>query len=73
MGPAGTGRVGKLLNNALLMTNQKNIEDILNIASAMNVEIPELVAALGASTTTITERAIDGAKALPVMAVAISH
>jgi 3-hydroxyisobutyrate dehydrogenase-like beta-hydroxyacid dehydrogenase len=114
MGTAGAGQVGKLINNALLMANQKNIDDMLEIARAMDVKIPELidvlrsgtassvalqvlgsaitvqnadhlsklqlidmeifaeaVEALGATTETITRRAVDGANALPRLAKTI--
>jgi 3-hydroxyisobutyrate dehydrogenase-like beta-hydroxyacid dehydrogenase len=50
MGPAGAGQVGKLINNALLMANQKNIDDMLEIARAMDVAIPELVDVLRSGT-----------------------
>jgi 3-hydroxyisobutyrate dehydrogenase-like beta-hydroxyacid dehydrogenase len=50
MGPAGAGQVGKLINNALLMANQMNIDDMLGIARAMDVNIPELVGVLRSGT-----------------------
>jgi 3-hydroxyisobutyrate dehydrogenase-like beta-hydroxyacid dehydrogenase len=50
MGPAGAGQVGKLINNALLMANQKNIDDMLEVARAMGVQIPALVDVLRSGT-----------------------
>lgn len=32
MGPAGSGQIGKLINNALLMMNQANVQDVLRLA-----------------------------------------
>jgi 3-hydroxyisobutyrate dehydrogenase len=43
MGGAGTGQVGKLINNALLMANQKNIADLLGVAQRLDVDIPGLL------------------------------
>lgn len=43
MGGAGAGQVGKLINNTLLMVNQKNIAELLDIANRLHVEIPALV------------------------------
>ena len=43
MGGAGSGQVGKLINNAMLMANQKNISDLLDLAIAEDVDIDALV------------------------------
>jgi 3-hydroxyisobutyrate dehydrogenase-like beta-hydroxyacid dehydrogenase len=43
MGPVGAGQVGKLINNAMLMANQKNISDLLDLAAAQHVDIEALV------------------------------
>ncbi|MCS5717761.1 NAD(P)-dependent oxidoreductase [Herbiconiux sp. CPCC 205763] len=43
MGGAGAGQVGKLINNAMLMANQKNISDLLDLAVAEHVDIDALV------------------------------
>lgn len=43
MGPIGSGQVGKLINNALLMMNQRNVQDILALALNLKVNIPSLI------------------------------
>jgi 3-hydroxyisobutyrate dehydrogenase-like beta-hydroxyacid dehydrogenase len=43
LGGPGAGQAGKLINNALLMANQKNIADVLGIAQDLGIEIPALV------------------------------
>lgn len=50
MGLAGAGQVGKLVNNAMLMANQKNIDDLLRIASALGADIPQLVDVIRSGT-----------------------
>lgn len=50
MGTAGAGQVGKLINNALLMANQKNISDLLDLAVAEQVDIGALVDVLRSGT-----------------------
>jgi 3-hydroxyisobutyrate dehydrogenase-like beta-hydroxyacid dehydrogenase len=50
MGGAGAGQVGKLINNALLMANQKSIADLLGVAQRLDVEIPALVDVLRSGT-----------------------
>jgi 3-hydroxyisobutyrate dehydrogenase-like beta-hydroxyacid dehydrogenase len=50
MGTAGAGQVGKLINNALLMANQKNISDLLDLAVAEQVDIDALVDVLRSGT-----------------------
>jgi 3-hydroxyisobutyrate dehydrogenase len=43
LGGAGTGQTIKLLNNTLLMANQKNIADIFDVAGRLGVDIPALI------------------------------
>lgn len=50
MGGAGAGQIGKLINNAMLMANQKNISDLLDLAVAENVDIDALVDVLRSGT-----------------------
>ena len=50
MGGAGAGQVGKLINNAMLMANQKNISDLLGLATAEHVDIAALVDVLRSGT-----------------------
>jgi 3-hydroxyisobutyrate dehydrogenase-like beta-hydroxyacid dehydrogenase len=57
MGGAGTGQMAKLINNALLMTNQDNLHDMLAIADGMHVDISALVDLLRAGTG--SSRALD--------------
>jgi 3-hydroxyisobutyrate dehydrogenase len=42
MGAAGSGQIGKLINNALLMMNQKNVQDILALASNLDLDVGAL-------------------------------
>jgi 3-hydroxyisobutyrate dehydrogenase len=42
MGAAGSGQTGKLINNALLMMNQKNVQDILALASKLDLDLGAL-------------------------------
>lgn len=42
MGPAGSGQTGKLINNALLMMNQKNVQDILALANNLDLDLGAL-------------------------------
>ena len=42
MGPAGTGQTGKLINNALLMMNQKNVQDILALGRNLSLDLGAL-------------------------------
>ena len=50
MGGPGAGQAGKLINNALLMANQKNIADLLTIAQQLDIEITPLVDVLRSGT-----------------------
>lgn len=43
MGAAGSGQTGKLINNALLMMNQKNVQDILTLADNLKLNITSLM------------------------------
>ncbi|MBT2585593.1 NAD(P)-dependent oxidoreductase [Arthrobacter sp. ISL-95] len=42
MGPAGCGQNGKLINNALLMMNQKNVQDILALGRNLSLDLGAL-------------------------------
>jgi 3-hydroxyisobutyrate dehydrogenase-like beta-hydroxyacid dehydrogenase len=46
MGPSGTGQLAKLLNNASLLANLKNAEDIIAIGSSLGINPRNLVDAL---------------------------
>ncbi|TDK25871.1 NAD(P)-dependent oxidoreductase [Arthrobacter crusticola] len=50
MGPTGTGQTGKLINNALLMMNQRNVQDILVLARSLNLDLGALMSLLLAGT-----------------------
>lgn len=39
MGPAGTGQLTKLLNNALTMTNLKNAADVFRVADQLGIDL----------------------------------
>ncbi|MGA8789139.1 MAG: NAD(P)-dependent oxidoreductase [Paenarthrobacter sp.] len=42
MGPAGSGQTGKLINNALLMMNQKNVQEILALGRNLGLDLDAL-------------------------------
>jgi len=42
MGPSGSGQTGKLINNALLMMNQKNVQDILALGQNLSLDLVAL-------------------------------
>ncbi|WP_211238358.1 NAD-binding protein [Deinococcus pimensis] len=43
MGGPGRGQLTKLLNNALTITNMKNAEDVLNVATRLGVDLDALI------------------------------
>nr|WP_211244147.1 NAD(P)-dependent oxidoreductase [Actinospica robiniae] len=43
MGPTGSGQLSKLMNNTLLMMNQRNVQEILGLAKDLGLEIEALV------------------------------
>jgi 3-hydroxyisobutyrate dehydrogenase-like beta-hydroxyacid dehydrogenase len=50
LGPVGSGQLGKLLNNTLLMANQRNVEQTLDIARAAGMDLRALVRVLRSGT-----------------------
>jgi 3-hydroxyisobutyrate dehydrogenase-like beta-hydroxyacid dehydrogenase len=50
MGPAGAGQTGKLINNALLMMNQANVQEILRLSQSLSLDITRLVDTLLSGT-----------------------
>jgi 3-hydroxyisobutyrate dehydrogenase-like beta-hydroxyacid dehydrogenase len=46
MGPSGTGQLAKLLNNASLLANLRNAEDIIAIGASLDIDPRNLVDAL---------------------------
>ena len=57
LGPAGSGQMAKLINNALLMTNQAAIADVFELAQAAGIDAVQLFAALklgSGSSTALT-------------------
>src|ERR1700760_4166024 len=40
MGPVGTDQLAKLLNNALTMTNLKNVADVFGLAHRLGIDLP---------------------------------
>lgn len=46
LGAAGAGQTAKLFNNALLMLNQAAIVDIVDLATQLNLNVPQLVEVL---------------------------
>jgi 3-hydroxyisobutyrate dehydrogenase-like beta-hydroxyacid dehydrogenase len=47
MGGPGYGQMAKLFNNALMMMNQRNIEEIIEVAQRVNLDLPRLLHVLG--------------------------
>lgn len=50
MGSAGAGQMTKLLNNALTVSNLRNVVEVLNLAEAAGVSLPALQAAFKSSS-----------------------
>jgi 3-hydroxyisobutyrate dehydrogenase-like beta-hydroxyacid dehydrogenase len=50
MGPAGAGQMTKLLNNALTVSNLRNVVEVLTLAEAAGMSPPALQAALRSSS-----------------------
>ena len=50
LGGAGSGQVGKLVNNTMLMANQHTIAELLGLAGRLGVSIPQLVDVLRSGT-----------------------
>lgn len=50
LGDAGAGQTGKLINNALLMMNQRNVQLVLSLATDLSLELDPLVDLLLAGT-----------------------
>jgi 3-hydroxyisobutyrate dehydrogenase-like beta-hydroxyacid dehydrogenase len=50
MGPSGAGQVAKLLNNALTMTNLKNVVDVFGFADKLGLNIANLFDAVSVSS-----------------------
>jgi 3-hydroxyisobutyrate dehydrogenase-like beta-hydroxyacid dehydrogenase len=46
MGPSGTGQLAKLLNNASLLANLRNVEDIIAIGASLDISPRNLLDAL---------------------------
>lgn len=43
MGPTGSGQLAKLFNNALMMMNQANIEEVVELAGGLGMDVPGMV------------------------------
>ncbi|MER6121930.1 NAD(P)-dependent oxidoreductase [Streptomyces sp. NPDC001795] len=50
MGPVGAGQFTKLFNNALTITNMKNAEDVLGLASRVGLNLPALIDVINTSS-----------------------
>ncbi|MEU0037079.1 NAD-binding protein [Streptomyces sp. NPDC006333] len=50
MGPGGAGQLGKLINNTLLMMNQRSVQEILGLAHDLGLDIAALVDLLRSGT-----------------------
>ncbi|PXA67084.1 NAD(P)-dependent oxidoreductase [Cryobacterium arcticum] len=73
MGAAGAGQVGKLVNNAMLMANQKNIDDLLSIAAELGVDIPQLVDVIRSGTGSSRALEVIGTAVTPANAEHLSR
>jgi 3-hydroxyisobutyrate dehydrogenase-like beta-hydroxyacid dehydrogenase len=65
LGAAGTGQIGKLVNNTMLMANQKNISDLLGNAQSLGVDLPGLVSVLRSGTASSTAMQVLGSAVRP--------
>lgn len=45
-GSSGAGQMAKLMNNALLMLNQRSVQEIFSLARSIGLEVPSLAAVL---------------------------
>ncbi|HEX4222142.1 MAG TPA: NAD(P)-dependent oxidoreductase [Pseudonocardiaceae bacterium] len=62
MGPTGSGQLAKLFNNALMMMNQANIEEVVAVADGLVMDVPALVELLKVgSATSFTLSALNDA------------
>lgn len=62
MGAAGAGQIGKLINNALLMMNQQNVQLVLRLADELALDTQALIDLLLAGTaSSFALRALQGA------------
>lgn len=50
MGAVGAGQFTKLFNNALTITNMKNVEDVLGLARQVGLDIPALIDVISTSS-----------------------
>ncbi|MFJ9351174.1 NAD(P)-dependent oxidoreductase [Streptomyces sp. NPDC101237] len=50
MGAVGAGQFTKLFNNALTITNMKNVEDVLGLARQVGLDIPALIDVVSTSS-----------------------
>ena len=73
MGLAGAGQVGKLVNNAMLMANQKNIDDLLSIAAELGADIPQLVDVIRSGTGSSRALEVLGTAVTPANAEHLSR
>lgn len=61
MGQAGSGQMGKLINNASLMLNQKSVQDILHLAGSLDLDLRRLSDLLLSGTgASFALRAVNG-------------
>ncbi|MFJ9034349.1 NAD(P)-dependent oxidoreductase [Streptomyces sp. NPDC102274] len=47
MGGAGSGQMAKLFNNTLMMLNQRSIDEIIEVAQRVRLDLPKLLNVLG--------------------------
>ena len=73
MGLAGAGQVGKLINNAMLMANQKNIDDLLRIAAELGADIPQLIEVISSGTGSSRALEVLGSDVTPANAEHLSR
>lgn len=73
LGDAGSGQVGKLVNNTMLMANQQNIAELLSIAGRLGASIPELVDVLRSGTGSSRALEVIGTAVTPANADHLSR
>ena len=65
--------MGKLVNNAMLMANQKNIDDLLSIAAELGADIPQLVDVIRSGTGSSRALEVIGTAVTPANAEHLSR
>lgn len=73
LGDAGSGQVGKLVNNTMLMANQLTIAELLSLAGRLGASIPQLVDVLRSGTGSSRALEVIGTAVTPANAGHLSR